>query len=58
MENFFIDIDGTITDNNSEKNYPEEKLVWGNPIFGVIRDVMAEKGWKPEEGEEKNRAIC
>ncbi|MCM8807528.1 MAG: HAD hydrolase-like protein [Candidatus Omnitrophica bacterium] len=49
MDYFFIDIDGTITDNNPYKKYPEEKLVWGNPIFGVIRDVMVEEGWDSEE---------
>lgn len=53
MENFFVDIDGTITDNSPEKVYPEEKLVWKNPIFGVIRDVMAEEGCQPEKA--KNR---
>lgn len=51
MDYFFIDIDGTITDNNPEKKYPEEKLVWGNPIFGVIRDVMVEEGWSSEEAK-------
>jgi len=53
MDYFFIDIDGTITDNNPTKKYPEEKLVWNNPIFGVIRDVMVEEGWKPEEAKRK-----
>lgn len=51
MDYFFIDIDGTITDNNPEKKYPEEKLVWGNSIFGVIRDVMVEEGWSFEEAK-------
>ncbi|MCM8804614.1 MAG: HAD family hydrolase [Candidatus Omnitrophica bacterium] len=51
MDYFFIDIDGTITDNNPEKKYQEEKLVLGNPIFGVIRDVMVEEGWCPEEAK-------
>ncbi len=50
---FFVDIDGTITDNNPGKRYPEEKLVWRNPIFGVIRDVMAEEGYRPEEAKKK-----
>jgi len=45
----FIDIDGTLTDNEPGNVYPLEKHVWKNPIFGVIRDVMVEKGWKPEE---------
>jgi len=49
MDSFFIDIDGTITDNNPEKKYPEEKLVWNNPVLGVIRDVMVEEGWETEE---------
>jgi len=35
-----VDIDGT-----------ESKLVWRNPIFGVIRDVMVEKGWDKEEAK-------
>lgn len=53
MDYFFIDIDGTITDNNPEKIYPEEKLVWGNPVFGVIRDVMVEEGYLPEDAKRK-----
>jgi len=53
MEYFFIDIDGTITDNNPERKYPESKLVWKNPIFGVIRDVMVEEGWDGEEAKRK-----
>jgi len=47
----FVDIDGTITDNNPEKKYPESKLVWENPIFGVIRDVMVEKGWDEKKAK-------
>ena len=27
MDYFFIDIDGTITDDNPDRKYPEEKLV-------------------------------
>lgn len=53
MDYFFIDIDGTITDNNPEKKYPESKLVWKNPIFGVMRDVMVEEGWDGEEAKKK-----
>ena len=53
MDYFFIDIDGTITDNNPTKKYPEEKLVWNNPVFGVIKDVMVEEGWKTEEAKRK-----
>lgn len=53
MDFFFIDIDGTITDNNPEKIYPEEKLVWGNPIFGVIRDIMVEEGFSPLDAKKK-----
>ncbi len=49
----FIDIDGTLTDNQPGNAYPLEKHVWQNPIFGVIRDVMVEKGWKPEEARQK-----
>jgi len=49
----FVDIDGTITDNNPERKYPESKLVWKNPIFGVMRDVMVEKGWDGEEAKRK-----
>ncbi|HOM26658.1 MAG TPA: HAD family hydrolase [bacterium] len=51
MDYFFIDIDGTITNNNPDKIYPEEKLVWGNAIFGVIRDVMVDEGWQPDEAK-------
>ena len=53
MEHFFIDIDGTITDTNPERKYPENKLVWRNPIFGVMRDVMIEEGWDEEEAKRK-----
>jgi len=53
MDYFFIDIDGTITDNNPDKKYSAEKLVWGNPVLGVIRDVMVEEGWSPEEAKSK-----
>lgn len=53
MDYIFIDIDGTITDTNPDKKYPEEKLVWGNPIFGVIRDVMVEEGWDGNEAKKK-----
>ncbi|MCM8821011.1 MAG: HAD family hydrolase [Candidatus Omnitrophica bacterium] len=51
MDYFFVDIDGTITDNNPEKIYPEEKLVWGNAVCGVRREVMVEEGWSPEKAK-------
>ena len=53
MDYFFIDIDGTITDDNPDRKYPEEKLVWNNPVLGVIKDVMVEEGWKTEEAKRK-----
>jgi len=53
MDYFFIDIDGTITDNNPDKKYPDEKIIWSNPILGVIRDVMVEERWKTEEANKK-----
>ncbi len=52
-EYFFVDIDGTITDTNPEKKYPESKLVWRNSILGVIRDVMIEEGWNGEDAKRK-----
>jgi FMN phosphatase YigB (HAD superfamily) len=53
MDYVFIDIDGTITDNNLKRKYPEEKLVCNNPVFGVIRDVMVEEGWDEDEARKK-----
>ena len=53
MDYVFIDIDGTITDNNPKRKYPEEKLVWNNSVFGVIRDVMVEEGWDEDEARKK-----
>lgn len=47
---FFVDIDGTITDKNPEKKYPENKI---DPILGVMRDVMVEEGWNGEEAKKK-----
>jgi FMN phosphatase YigB (HAD superfamily) len=53
MQNFFLDIDGTITDLRTGKALMESQLVAKNPVFGVIRDTMVEEGWKPEEAKKK-----
>lgn len=45
----FVDIDGTLTDNDPANLYPAEKHVWRNPIFGVIRDAMVDGGWDAAE---------
>lgn len=41
---FIVDIDGTLVDDKPWSEYPASELVWGNPIFGVLRDVMVEDG--------------
>lgn len=44
-EALFIDIDGTITD--WARPVPPESLVGGQPIFGLFRDLMIERGQTP-----------
>ncbi len=49
---FFIDIDGTITDEIKGKVVLDKSLVWGNPVLGCIRDVMVkEKNWDPKDAK-------
>ncbi len=54
----FVDIDGTLTDGRPENLYPSEKHVCRNPILGVIRDALVEKGWDPEEARYKIEAYA
>jgi len=49
----FVDIDGTLTDNDPANVYPAEKHVWRNPIFGVIRDAMVDAGWDAAEARRR-----
>jgi len=48
IENFLIDIDGTITDYKTGA-INHELMLAGNFIFPIIRDMLVENGWDYEE---------
>jgi FMN phosphatase YigB (HAD superfamily) len=48
-----VDIDGTLTQIDAEPRLPESGLVWGNPVFGVICDVMSESGYLRDEARRR-----
>ena len=47
---YLVDIDGTITDYRPGALAPE-KLVGGNFLFPIFRDLMVERGWDKLEAE-------
>ncbi len=47
--NFLVDIDGTLTSYKSSVTH--DKLLHGNFLFPVIRDMMLERGWKQSDAE-------
>jgi FMN phosphatase YigB (HAD superfamily) len=47
---YLVDIDGTITDYRAGSVTPD-KMLHGNFLFPIIRDMMLERGWEKQKAE-------
>lgn len=54
---FLVDIDGTLTDYR-EGATSADKLLHGNFLFPIIRDMMMEKGWAKDVAEQTIRELA
>ncbi len=54
---YLVDIDGTLT-YYANGGIPPEKMLHGNFLFPIIRDMMLERGWRKKDAEDAIYALA